>query len=49
MAVYDQQLLLTMEGGQDQFKWHKEFISQFAPHGVVDAAFKTDEESTQGI
>jgi len=44
IAEYGQQLLLTMEGGLDRIKWYKEFIAQFDPQGVVEIAFKTDED-----
>lgn len=46
IADYGQKLLLTTEGGQDRFKWYKEFIDQFEPQGVVDIAFKTNENLT---
>jgi spectinomycin phosphotransferase len=42
IALYSQQLLLTMAGGQDRIKWYKQFIDQFDPQGVVEIAFKTD-------
>lgn len=42
IAEYGQQLLLTMAGGQDRIK--KDFIAQFDPQGVVEIAFKTDED-----
>ena len=45
-ALYGQQLLLTMAGGQDRVEWYKQFIAQFDPQGVVEIAFKTDEELT---
>lgn len=44
IAEYGQQLLLTMAGGQDRINLYKQFISQFNPQGVVEVAFKTDEE-----
>jgi spectinomycin phosphotransferase len=43
IALYGQQLLLTMAGGQDRIKWYNQFITQFDPQGVVEIAFKTDE------
>ncbi|RZI45899.1 aminoglycoside phosphotransferase family protein [Candidatus Finniella inopinata] len=49
IALYGQQLLRTMAGGQDRAKWYKEFIAQFESQGVVDIAFKTDEELTNYI
>lgn len=45
IAIYAQQLLLTMAGGEDRARWYKDFISQFDPQGVVEIAFKTDKES----
>ena len=44
IAVYSQQLLLTMAGGQDRIQWYEQFVAQFDPGGVVEIAFKTDEE-----
>lgn len=44
IAEYGQQLLLTMAGGQDRMKWYEQFIIQFDPQGVVEIAFKTDED-----
>jgi spectinomycin phosphotransferase len=44
IAIYGQQLLLTMAGGQDRMNWYEQFISQFDPEGVVEIAFKTDDE-----
>lgn len=46
IAEYGQQLLLTMEGGKDRIKWYEQFIAQFDPQGVVEIAFKTDEDLT---
>lgn len=46
IALYAQQLLLTTSGGQDRVKWYKQFIAQFDSQGVVEIAFKTDEELT---
>ena len=46
IALYGQQLLLTMAGGQDRIKWYEQFIAQFDPQGVVEIAFKTDESLT---
>lgn len=43
IAEYGQQLLLTMEGGDDRMAWYKDFVAQFDPNGVVDIALKTDE------
>lgn len=49
IALYAQQLLLTMTGGRDRVKWYKQFIAQFDPQGVVEIAFKTDEDLTLEI
>ena len=46
IALYGQQLLLTMAGGQNRIEWYKQFIAQFDPQGVVEIAFKTDEGLT---
>jgi spectinomycin phosphotransferase len=46
IAEYSQQLLLTKAGGKDRVKWYKDFIDQFEPQGVVEIAFKTDEDLT---
>lgn len=43
IAIYGQQLLLTTAGGQDRMEMYQQFVSQFAPQGVVEIAFKTDE------
>lgn len=43
MAIYAQQLLLTVEGGEARQEMYKHFIAMFEPQGVVDIAFKTDE------
>lgn len=47
IALYGQQLLLTTAGGQDRINWYQHFIAQFDPQGVVEIAFKTDEERTR--
>lgn len=44
IAIYGQQLLLSEAGGQDRVQWYNDFIAQFEPQGVVDIAFKTDED-----
>lgn len=46
IAEYGQQLLLTKTGGKDRIKWYKDFVDQFEPQGVVEIAFKTDENLT---
>lgn len=43
IALYGQALLLTTSGGEDRPEMYKNFIGMFEPHGVVDIAFKTDE------
>jgi len=44
IAVYGQQLLLKAEGGEDRSEMYKQFIDMFESHGVVDIAFKTEED-----
>jgi spectinomycin phosphotransferase len=50
IAIYGQQLLLTRADGedrtQDRIESYNQFIGQFDPQGVVDIAFKTDEDLT---
>lgn len=43
IALYSQQLFLTSVSDQDRAESYKHFIAQFEPQGVVDIAFKTDE------
>ena len=43
IAEYGQQLLLTSVGDQNRVESYKHFIAQFEPRGVVEIAFKTDE------
>jgi spectinomycin phosphotransferase len=43
IAEYGQSLLLTMEGGENRLEMYQHFIDMFEPNGVVDIAFKTDE------
>lgn len=43
IALIGQQLLLTSASDQDRAESYKHFIAQFEPQGVVDIAFKTDE------
>ena len=45
IAVYGQELLLKMGGGDDRLEMYKHFIAMFEPRGVVDIAFKTDQEN----
>jgi len=44
IAEYGQKLLLTTAGGEDRSEMYKHFIDMFEPRGVVDIAFKTDED-----
>ncbi|MEI7494314.1 MAG: aminoglycoside phosphotransferase family protein [Alphaproteobacteria bacterium] len=44
IASYGQQLLLTTAGGQDRIEAYKHFVAQFEPQGVVEIAFKTDDD-----
>jgi len=46
IAVLGQQLLLTSVSEQHRAESYKHFIAQFEPQGVVDIAFKTDENLT---
>lgn len=43
IAEYGQALLMT-QSGKDRLEMYKQFIGMFEPNGVVDIAFKTDEE-----
>lgn len=43
IAVLGQQLLLTSVDNQNKMESYKHFIDQFEPQGVVEIAFKTDE------
>lgn len=43
IAIYAQELLLTTVGGDKRLEMYKHFIAMFEPRGVVDIAFKTDE------
>ncbi len=42
IALYNQQLLLTTDGGKNRAEIYKQFIDMFEPRGVVDIAFNTD-------
>ncbi len=44
IALYGQYLLLTVSGGENRTEMYKHFIAMFEPNGVVDIAFKTDED-----
>lgn len=43
IAEYGNALLLTTSGGEDRQEMYEHFIAMFEPNGVVDIAFKTDE------
>jgi spectinomycin phosphotransferase len=44
IAIYGQALLLSTSGGQDRQEMYKQFMSMFEPNGVVDIAFKTEND-----
>lgn len=44
IAIYAQELLLKPTTGKDRTEMHKQFMDMFMPNGVVDIAFKTDEQ-----
>ena len=44
IAEYGQALLLTSDGGEDRLEMYKQFMGMFEPNGVVDIAFKTDDD-----
>jgi spectinomycin phosphotransferase len=46
IAVYSQELLLTTARGKDRLEMYTQFIGMFDPQGVVEIAFKTDEDLT---
>jgi spectinomycin phosphotransferase len=43
IAEYSQHLLLTVAWGEERLEMYKHFIAMFEPRGVIDIAFKTDE------
>lgn len=43
IAEYAQALLVQADGGGERLEMYKQFTDMFAPNGVVDIAFKTDE------
>lgn len=43
IAIYSRELLLTTARGKDRPEMYRQFIDMFAPQGVVEIAFKTDE------
>lgn len=45
IAVVGQALLLTKDGGENRLEMYKQFVDMFEPRGVVDIAFKTDNDS----
>jgi spectinomycin phosphotransferase len=47
IAEYGNALLLTTSGGEHREEMYKQFIGMFEPNGVVDIAFKTDENLTK--
>jgi spectinomycin phosphotransferase len=47
IALIGQQLLLTSVDNQTRIESYKHFIAQFEPQGVVEIAFKKDEELTR--
>jgi spectinomycin phosphotransferase len=47
IAEYGQALLLTSGGGGDRLEMYKHFMWMFELNGVVDIAFKTDENLTE--
>lgn len=46
IADYGQALLQTTSGGDDRLEMYEQFVAMFEPNGVVDIAFKTDENLT---
>jgi len=44
IAIYGQELLLKESGGTDRQEMCEHFKNMFVPNGVVDIAFKTDED-----
>lgn len=42
IAIYGQELLLTMAKSKDRSEMYRHFIDMFEPRGVVEIAFKTD-------
>lgn len=44
IAIIAQQLLLSTAGNQDRMESYKHFVAQFDPQGVVEIAFKTDDD-----
>jgi spectinomycin phosphotransferase len=43
IAEYGQQLLLTSVGNQNRIEAYKHFVAQFESKGVVEIAFRTDD------
>jgi spectinomycin phosphotransferase len=46
VAAFCEQLLLTIEGGEDREQSYQYFASQFLPDSVVEIAFRTDASSS---
>lgn len=44
IAEYGQALLLTTAGDENRREMYKQFVDMFELNGVIDIAFKTDEE-----
>jgi spectinomycin phosphotransferase len=44
IAIYAQELILTNTGISNRSEMYQHFISMFEPRGVVDIAFRTDED-----
>lgn len=42
IALYGQDLLLAIAGGENRKEMYRHFMGMFAPRGVVDIAFETD-------
>jgi spectinomycin phosphotransferase len=43
IAIYSNELLLKTTGGKNRLEMYQHFVAMFAPQGVVEIAFKTDE------
>lgn len=44
IAIYGHDILLTVNGGENRKVMYQHFIEMFAPQGVIEIAFKTDQE-----
>jgi len=47
IAIYGRELLLNQAGGEDRLEMCKQFAAMFEPWGVVDIAFKTEENRSR--